>query len=211
MVNILVANPKGGSGKTTLSTNLAGYLAKQGNTVILHDLDRQQSASRWLERRSSELPLIHAWGLKDKPPVIEADYIVTDSAAGLREEKLSDAVKKADCVLVPIQPSAFDLGATDRFLEVLLQEKAIRKNKTFVGLIGMRHNSRTLSSANLTSFMENAEFEVLTYLRNAQVYVTAAEQGSSVFDMRKAQVEKDLAQWAPLLKWLKHIDGTVSK
>jgi len=206
MVNILIANPKGGSGKTTLSTNLAGYFARNGDTVTLRDLDRQQSATRWVERRSSELPVIHSQHLKSKSP-IDSDWVITDSPAGLREEKLSDAVKQADCVIVPIQPSAFDIGATSNFLDILIEEKAIRKNKTFVALVGMRVNSRTLSAISLAEFMAKADFEVLTYLRNAQAYVTAAEQGLSLFDMRKSVVEQDLIQWNPLLEWVMHISA----
>lgn len=205
MVNILVANPKGGSGKTTLSTNLAGYFAKRGEIVTLRDLDRQQSSSRWVERRSAELPTIHSQHLKSKSQPIESDWVITDSPAGLREEKLSDAVKLADCVIVPIQPSAFDIGATSSFLDILIEEKAIRKNKTFVALVGMRVNSRTLSAISLAEFMAKADFEVLTYLRNAQAYVNAAEQGLSLFDMRKSVVEQDLLQWKPLLDWIARI------
>lgn len=208
MFNILVANPKGGSGKTTLATNLAGYFAKLGGTVTLRDLDRQQSATRWAERRPSELPTIHPINLKNKSHLHTSDYMITDSPAGLREEKLTEAVKEADCVIVPIQPSAFDIGATSNFLNILIEEKAIRKNKTFVSLVGMRVNSRALSAIALTEFMEAADFEVLTYLRNAQAYVTAAEQGVSLFDMRPSLVTQDLQQWAPLLDWV--MDATTS-
>ncbi|WP_020168812.1 MULTISPECIES: ParA family protein [Methylotenera] len=207
MVNILIANPKGGSGKTTLSTNLAGYFARRNEIVTLRDLDRQQSATRWIERRPGELPLIHSKNLKSKSQPIDSDWIITDSPAGLREEKLSDAVKQADCVIVPIQPSAFDIGATSNFLDILIEEKAIRKNKTFVALVGVRVNSRTLSAISLAEFMAKADFEVLTYLRNAQAYVTAAEQGLSLFDMRNSVVEQDLIQWNPLLDWVKNISA----
>lgn len=202
MINILIANPKGGSGKTTLATNLAGYFAKAGGRVILSDLDRQQSSTQWIQRRPSELPLIHAHNPRSKVPVLEAEWLVADSPAGLREEKLSDAVKQADCVIVPIQPSAFDIGATRDFLDILAEEKAIRKNKTFVALVGMRVSSRTLSAIGLAEFMEQTGFPVLAYLRNAQVYATAAEQGMSLFDMRPSLVAQDIQQWTPLLDWV---------
>lgn len=208
MFNILVANPKGGSGKTTLATNLAGYFAKLGGTVILRDLDRQQSATRWIERRPVELPIIRSLNLKMKSQAMPSDFTITDSPAGLREEKLTDAVKEADCVIVPIQPSAFDIGATSNFLEILIKEKAIRKNKTFVALVGMRVNNRTLSALSLADFMAEADFEVLTYLRNSQVYVTAAERGLSLFDMRRSAVEQDLTQWSPLIDWVMEMSAS---
>jgi chromosome partitioning protein len=112
-------------------------------------------------------------------------------------------------VIVPIQPSAFDMGATSDFLDLLAEEKAVRKNKTFVALVGMRVNSRTLAAAELADFMEHTGFPVLTYLRNAQVYATAAELGISLFDMRPSVVAQDVEQWAPLLEWVKEETANV--
>lgn len=200
MKSILVANPKGGSGKTTLATNLASYFAMQGHQVMLSDLDRQQSSAQWAQRRPSTLPYIHAQ--RGKAASFDAQWMIADSPAGLREDKLSTAVKEADCVIVPVQPSAFDIGATRDFLAVLTEEKAIRKNKTFVAMVGMRVNNRTNAAVNLATFMAQAGFPVLTYLRNAQIYVTAAEQGIGIFEMRPSLVAQDLQQWDPLLAWI---------
>ena len=203
MKNILIANSKGGSGKTTLATNLAGYFASLGKRVMLNDLDRQQSSARWLERRPAVMPIIQSYNSRNKVQFKEPEWIITDSPAGFRDEKLADAVKQADCVIVPIQPSAFDIGATSDFLDRLAEEKAIRKNKTFVALVGMRVNNRTHAAAGLADFMEQTGFPVLTYLRNAQVYATAAELGVSLFDMRPSFVAHDIEQWTPLLDWVK--------
>lgn len=203
MKNILIANSKGGSGKTTLATNLAGYFASLGKRVMLNDLDRQQSSARWLERRPAVMPIIQSYNSRNKVQLKEPEWIITDSPAGFRDEKLADAVKQADCVIVPIQPSAFDIGATSDFLDRLAEEKAIRKNKTFVALVGMRVNNRTHAAAGLADFMEQTGFPVLTYLRNAQVYATAAELGVSLFDMRPSFVAQDIEQWGPLLDWVK--------
>ncbi|HEY3328373.1 MAG TPA: ParA family protein [Novimethylophilus sp.] len=202
MKSVLIANPKGGSGKTTLATNLAGYFATRGRRVVLADLDRQQSATQWLERRPYKLPLIHAHDPRRKSHVFEPEWMIADSPAGMRDEKLSDAVRQADWVIVPVQPSAFDIGATRAFLEILAEEKAVRKQKTFVAIVGMRVDSRTRSAASLAEFMKRAEFPVLTCLRDAQVYALAAEQGATLFDIRPSQVARDLQQWAPLLHWL---------
>ena len=203
MKNILIANSKGGSGKTTLATNLAGYFASIGKRVMLNDLDRQQSSARWLERRPAVMPIIQSYNSRNKVQFKEPEWVITDSPAGFRDEKLADAVKQADCVIVPIQPSAFDIGATSDFLDRLAEEKAIRKNKTFVALVGMRVNNRTHAAAGLADFMEQTGFPVLTYLRNAQVYATAAELGVSLFDMRPSFVAQDIEQWTPLLDWVK--------
>lgn len=200
MKHILVANAKGGSGKTTLATNLAGYLATQSNHVLLADLDRQQSSTQWLNRRPADAPIIHTSQHKSSHAI---EWVVTDSPAGLRDEKLAEAVKDADLVIVPIQPSAFDIGAAADFLEVLMTEKAIRKNKTFVALVGSRVNSRTHAAIGLATFMNESGFPVLAYLRNSQVYTTAAEQGLSIFDMRPSVVAQDIEQWSVLLDWIK--------
>ena len=208
MKSILIANSKGGSGKTTLATNLAGYFATQGASVVLSDLDRQQSSTQWIARRPADIAIIHPHSARSKAQNISPDWLITDSPAGLREDKLSDAVKQADCIIVPIQPSAFDIGATRDFLDILAEEKAIRKNKTFVALVGMRVNVRTNAVVGLAEFMQQTVFPVLTYLRNAQVYALAAEQGLSLFDMRTSLVEQDLQQWLPLLDWV--AEATVS-
>lgn len=205
MKHILVANPKGGSGKSTLATNLAGYYAAQGKHVTLADMDRQQSSLQWLERRPDQLPRIHALDARRNPLPDMTDYLVVDSPAGIHGEKLSEIVKQADCVIIPIQPSAFDIGATRDFLAVLEEEKAIRKQKTFVAVVGTRVDTRTRSSAVLLNFLQDTQLPMPTCLRNAQVYVLAAEQGSSLFDLPKSRTAVDLPQWQPLISWIQHL------
>ena len=94
------------------------------------------------------------------------------------------------------------MGATLPFLRLLVAEKAVRKNKAFVGLVGMRVNARAHSAASLATFMAETGLPVITTLRNAQIYVQAAEQGLSLFDMKPALAEQDLEQWLPLLNWV---------
>lgn len=203
MHTVLIANSKGGSGKTTLATNLAGYFASRGRRVVLSDLDRQQSALDWLKRRSRKLPRIHGIdGRNQRSDDHGAEWTVIDSPAGLHGEKLTEAIKQADWVIVPMQPSAFDIGATGDFLDALREEKAIRKERAFVAMVGTRVNVRARSLNTLNAFLQGTGFPVLTCLRNAQAYVQAAEQGTSLFDFRPSLVARDLEQWAPLLDWL---------
>lgn len=202
MRTVLIANPKGGSGKTTVATNLAGYFATRGRRVVLADLDRQRSALEWLQRRPYKLPLIRPHQGQKSGQGTDAEWMIIDSPAGMRGDKLTDAIKQADWVIVPVQPSAFDIGATRDFLETLREEKAIRKQRTFVALAGIRVDARTRSAAGLQEFMESCGLPVLTYLREAQIYRLAAEQGASLFDIRPSLVARDLQQWSPLLHWL---------
>jgi len=208
MKTFLITNPKGGSGKTTLATNLAGYFASAGRRVILTDIDRQGSSLDWLARRPDHLPTIHGLN-KHKNP--EVDITIIDSPAGLRGDKLSEAVKEADWVIVPMQSSTFDIHATQDFLEVLKAEKSIRKERTFVAMVGMRIAERTKAATKLAQYLAEGEFPVMGYLRNAQIYVHAAEAGMSLFDMSAYKTKKDIEQWSALLKWIKAAEKKASK
>ena len=212
MSTVLIANPKGGSGKTTLATNLAGYFAAHGRHVMLSDMDRQRSALNWLERRPDKYPLIHGLDGRGKhADSLSADWTIIDSAAGLHGDKLSDAVKRADWVIVPMQASTFDIGATQDFLQILREEKAVRKERTFVAMVGMRVDSRTRSAAALQAYLEESDFPVVGNLRDGQIYVQAAELGASLFDLRPSLVARDLQQWSPLLHWLINADKQAAR
>lgn len=203
MKKILIANPKGGSGKTTLVTNLAGYFASQGRKVRLLDMDKQQSSLGWLKRRPEHLPKIN--GLNNRSALSKksnAEYTVIDSPAGLRGDKLSDAIKEADWVIVPMQTSTYDINATQEFIDILKAEKSIRKERTFVAMLGMRVASRTKAAENLAQYLNESGFPVVGNLRNAQIYAHTAEQGVSIFDMPLYKAKKDIEQWVPLLEWI---------
>jgi len=198
---ILIANPKGGSGKTTLSTNIAGYLASQGHRVMILDLDRQKSATQWLTNRPFELPIIDLLQSSGERN-ITADFLVIDSPAGLHGKNLERALKLAHKVVVPIAPSLFDIQASREFLNTLEQEKAIRKGKIFIGLVGMRMLPNTRAANMLEQFIEGMDLPVLAYLRETQVYVNAAFEGKTLFDLPPSLAERELEQWAYLLRWL---------
>ena len=200
MKTILIANPKGGAGKTTLSTNLAGYLASRGEQVFLWDLDRQKSSLHWLTTRPAHLPAIQRLDSGRQKP--GEGVLVLDSPAGLHGEKLADLVKRVEKVIVPIVPSSFDLAATQIFLDELMAEKSVRKGKAFVAIVGMRVDARTRAAEKLDEFLAPVELPVLTHLRDTQNYVTAAFEGKSIFDMAPSVVAQDVAQWQPIIKWL---------
>ncbi|WP_042301494.1 ParA family protein [Paraburkholderia kururiensis] len=205
MTVIVVANPKGGVGKSTLSTNLAGYFAAQGEWVALADLDRQQSAHAWLDLRPAGLPPIESWEVDlDAPakPPKGLERAVVDTPAGLHGNRLGVALDLADKVIVPLQPSLFDILATQDFLEKLAKEKAVRKGSIQVGVVGMRVDARTRSADQLHRFVEGLDLPVLGYLRDTQNYVQLAAHGLTLWDVAKSRVEKDLEQWQPILEWV---------
>ncbi|MEO8344491.1 MAG: ParA family protein [Betaproteobacteria bacterium] len=205
MQTILIANPKGGSGKTTLATNVAGWLAGKRQRVALADSDPQRSASEWLMRRPALFPPIGGFvgdvrkkELKDVAP----DWLVVDSPAGLHGDTLRDAIRRADAMLVPVSPSAFDMAATRHFLEAIAEHKAVKEGGIAVGIVGMRVDARTRSAGELGQFLERFDFPVVTHLRDTQVYVTCARDGFSVFDLPRSRGEQDWEQWKPLTRWI---------
>jgi chromosome partitioning protein len=205
MTVIVVANPKGGVGKSTLSTNLAGYFAAEGQWVALADLDRQQSAHAWLDLRPQGLPAIETWQVDPDTPVKPPkglEQAVIDTPAGLHGNRLNVALSLADKVIVPLQPSIFDILATKEFLERLAKEKSVRKGAIEVGVVGMRVDARTKSADQLHRFVEGLNLPVLGYLRDTQNYVQLAAHGLTLWDVAKSRVEKDLEQWESITTWL---------
>jgi chromosome partitioning protein len=207
--SVLVLNPKGGSGKTTVATNLAAGLAARGQQVYLWDLDRQQSAMTWLGIRPKDVPAIDRLDRREEegePNLGKGRWLIVDSPAGLHGKNLSHALRLAHKVLVPIQPSVFDMAATAALLQALRQEKVIRKSKAFVGILGARVDPRTKAAATLEAFLGQFQLPVLTYLRDSQIYPNAAFNGLSVFDLPSYMTERDLKQWAPVLEWVANSD-----
>ena len=202
---IVVANPKGGVGKSTLSTNLAGYFAVQGHQVLLGDADRQQSARGWLAIRPAAAAPIATWEIGEdniaRPPK-GTSHVVLDTSAGLHGRRLNDVLKMANKVIVPLQPSMFDILATREFLMRLAEEKAVRNGEIDVGIVGMRVDSRTRSAEQLHRFVESLNLPMLGCLRDTQNYVQLAAHGLSMWDVAPSRVQRDLAQWQPLLTWL---------
>ena len=145
-----------------------------------------------LDRREDEAPGAGA----------KYDWLVVDSPAGMHGKSLSQTLKHADKVLVPVQPSVFDMAATGVFLQGLMEEKAIRRSKAFVGVIGVRVDPRTRAAATLEGFLSQFDLPVLTYLRDSQIYPNAAFNGLTVFDLPAYLSGRDQAQWEPVLEWV---------
>lgn len=200
---IVVANPKGGVGKSTLSSNIAGYFARQGHAVMLGDVDRQQSSRLWLKLRPDNLPRIQSWDINEdhiaRPPK-GTTHIVLDTPAGLHGPGLDAVMKLADKVLVPLQASVFDIYATQGFLAELAKRK--KHDKAQLAVVGNRIKDHTKATEHLKEFLQTLDIPLLGLLRDTQNYAHLAAHGVSLWDVAATKVEKDLAQWAPVLKWL---------
>ncbi len=197
---IVVANPKGGVGKSTLATNLAGALARAGRPVMLGDVDRQQSARQWLALRPPMLPPIQCWDVAPgglvRPPK-GVTHVVLDTPAGLHDKKLDSVLAIADRVLVPLQPSLFDIQATHAFVHELREHKPRLK----IALVGNRVKETTVSADHLRQFLDTLGVPVLAMLRDTQLYVQLAARGATLWDVAPSRAERDLAQWQPVVAW----------
>jgi chromosome partitioning protein len=205
MQTILIANPKGGAGKSTLTTNLATHFAWDGKRVVIGDIDRQQSAHHWLSLRSDNFPAIGHWDIEgddlSKPPK-GAEAAVLDTPAGLHGKRLEGVLKLVDRILVPVQPSSFDMWASEDFFARLAEEKRVRKGRVEVGVVGMRVKAGTRAANQLVEFLAKFDLPVLTCLRDTQYYLQTLPRGLGLFDLPAPRMAKDREQWQPIIDWL---------
>jgi chromosome partitioning protein len=203
MPTIVIANPKGGVGKSTLATNLAGLFARAGHAVMLGDVDKQQSSRQWLAIRPSHLPPIRTWEV-DRSDIVRppkgTTHVVLDTPAGLGGKRLEAVLRIADKLLVPLQPSLFDINATHLFLRTVFEHR--RADEIAVGVVGMRVREHTISNDRLHDWTATLPVPVVTWLRDTQNYVHLAAHGSTLWDVSPSRVERDLEQWQPLVDWV---------
>lgn len=200
---IVVANPKGGVGKSTIATNLAGCIASRGHAVMLGDVDRQQSARTWLSLRPASAWPIAGWDVAHdnivKPPK-GTTHVVLDTPAGLHGRRFDEVMKLADQIIVPLQPSIFDIYATRDFLNQVLAHR--KSAQVQVGVVGMRVREHTIAADQLKAFVAQLEVPVVGFLRDTQNYIQLAARGLTLWDVAPGRVERDLQQWEPLIEWL---------
>ena len=203
MRTVLVANRKGGVGKTLISVTLATALAGRGLRVALADADRQQSTTGWLARRPKEVPQIRgldwsrASAIGDHPKRL--DWLIIDAPGALKGSKAETLIAEAKAVLVPVQPSIFDETSTKTFLEEIEDLKRVRKGKVGVHLIANRYRPRTRAAAALDAFLEKIGQSPLTRLSERAIYSEYATEGMGIFDRRLASLKPLKVQWEPIL------------
>jgi chromosome partitioning protein len=210
---ILIANAKGGCGKTTIATNIASHYAAQGKNVRLFDYDAQGSSLQWFNRRGNDYPTIHGVDASRSPDnrmtrswqlrvPLETDVVVLDTAAGIDVSELAAMFIENDSLIIPVLPSPIDIHATAHFIkDVLLIGKA-RKKQIRMAVVANRVRKNTLMYHALERFLFSLKIPFVTSLRDTQFYSKAIEQGCGVQELKNSQVKQDQQQWAPLFRWL---------
>lgn len=217
---IVVLNPKGGSGKTTLATNLAAFYAANGQPVALMDFDSQGSSTRWLSKRPEDHEPIHGIATFENhagmtrsfamrvPPQIRR--VVVDTPAALKKHELIDLTRGADKIVVPVLPSDIDIHAATRIIADLLLVAKVSRHDDRLSIVANRVKRNTVVFRSLMRFLDSLEIPVAAVLRDTQNYIRSAESGLGIGELTKADVAKDVAQWRRLMSWVEDYGPPVS-
>ena len=217
MKRIVVLNPKGGSGKTTLAINLASYFASRQQPTVLMDFDPQGSSVRWAKKREATQPPIHVIAAFEKDSRTtrafqlrvpeNTAYVIVDTPAAVESRNLPEITKDADKILVPVLPSDIDIHTCSRVIRDLLLVAKIRREDDRIGVIANRIRRNTLTYHSLIRFLQTLGIPIVATIRDSQNYVRAAELGIGVHEMKSYVAQEDVEQWKPLVDWLERPSG----
>jgi chromosome partitioning protein len=205
MRHIMVLNAKGGSGKTTIATNLASYYATEGKHVILADMDPQGSSLAWLAARSAARPPIKGVAAHSETlrPGRNTDVVIVDSPAAVHGKLLTPLLRKAETILIPVLPSPIDMRAAADFIAELKATPRISGKQAKIALIANRVREYTNIWHTLEEFLDRVKgVPVLAHVRDSMNYIRAAERGVGIFEMGPYATQLDRDQWEPIIKWL---------
>ena len=206
MRHIMVLNAKGGCGKSTLATNIASYFATEGASVALADYDPQRSSLDWLDRRPADREKIvgltaYEDGFKHVPR--SADIVVVDAPARSHGKELTELVRHAETIVVPVLPSTIDMQATTTFVEELKNVGKVQRKQAKIGTVANRVRDNTLIWGDLDEYLTKVRVPYIAALREAQNYVRAYTRGIGIFELPEYLAWPDWAEWEPLTAWLR--------
>ena len=205
MRHIMVMNSKGGCGKSTLATNLASYYATEGKTVALVDYDPQASSLVWLARRPDSRAVITGIdgareGLTHLPR--NTEIVIEDAPARSHGAELTDLVRHADTIIVPVLPSTIDMQASTKFLEELGKVGKVKRRQVKIAVVANRVREYTIIFEQLDDYLEGLKIPYVAAFREAQNYIRAYVRGLGIFELPEYLAWPDLEQWDPLIEWL---------
>jgi chromosome partitioning protein len=205
MRSIMVLNAKGGSGKSTMATNLASYYASSGYRVMLVDYDPQHSSLDWLKERPSGKPGIT--GVDASTGTVRVprnvDYVIYDTPAAVRGKELANLLRRAESIIVPVLPSPIDMRAATEFIRIILDNNRVSRKECRVSLVANRCRENTNVYHQLEGFLKKIrKAPFISVLRETQNYNRAAERGLGIFELPPYLISRDLEQWDPIIAWL---------
>ena len=209
---IVILNPKGGCGKSTLATNLAASYAQSGATPAIMDYDPQGSTTAWLERRPDDLPRIHgiaafkktmqatrSWQLRVPNDTVN---LLVDSPASLNHDDLRELTRDSTSILVPVLPSSMDIHAASRCIADLLLVAKVDRRDRKLAVVANRTRKNTKSFAKLMRFLDSLGIPIIAVLRDSQNFVRSAEEGIGLSEMAPSRVKLDVAELNKIIEWL---------
>ena len=212
MQRVILLNPKGGSGKTTIATNLACYFAAEHGPTMIVDYDAQGSSTRWLKVRPAFLPEIYGVAAFENPAGITRSFhmraptgtrhIVIDTPAGVRANEFRQLVRPTDRIIIPVLASHIDIDAAAKFIEQLRRLPSVRDGHTRVAVVANRVRARTLILRELEDFLRRVDFPFIARFRESRQYLRASEQGFGIHELPVNESAMDCAHWKPLIDWL---------
>jgi chromosome partitioning protein len=209
---IVVLNPKGGCGKTTLATNLASYFALRGSAPTLMDCDPQGYSMSWLEKRSPKRPTIYGIAAYKKAAnatrswhmrvPAESTHLIVDTPAALEDPQVHDLIYDADNILIPVLPSPIDIRFAARFIANLMLNAQIERGNRKLAIIANRTRANTRSLKQLMRFLTSLRIPLVGTLRDSQNFVQAADRGIGVYEMPHYKASRDIEDVASIVGWL---------
>jgi chromosome partitioning protein len=206
----LVINSKGGSGKTTVTTNLASYFAVNRIPTAVMDYDPQGSSLNWLRCRAHPAPKIHGANAAPQKSGLRSlgmhvpqgtRQLVVDGPAGASGLLLQEMIARAHAILVPVQPSAIDIHATANFVRDLLVMGRLRARNVRLAVVANRVRRATPVYQPLEKFLSSLGLPFLTRLADSEVFVQAAESGVGIFEMDPIATAAEREQFMPIIEW----------
>lgn len=221
MFRILVANSKGGCGKTTVTSSLAGYFSRTGKRTTLLDCDPQGSSLAWSAQRAAHLSPVHAMAGNNPAFGLSAGWmlripastqvLLIDTPAGLRAHEFEALARHADVLVIPVVPSPIDLRASLMFIDIVRKLQEVRSGRLRVALIANRLRERANSTKQLDATLERLTQVAKIRVRDSQTYVGLTDSGRSVFDDDSRQTRAHRDDWTPLLQWLESRSADLEK
>ena len=209
---IVILNPKGGCGKSTLATNLAASYAQSGPTPAIMDYDPQGSTTAWLERRPEDLPEIHgiaafkktmqatrSWQLRVPNDTIN---LLVDSPASINHDDLRELTRDSTSILVPVLPSSMDIHAASRCIADLLLVAKVDRRDRKLAVVANRTRKNTKSFGKLMRFLDSLGIPIIAVLRDSQNFVRSAEEGLGICEMQPSRVKPDITEMNKIIDWL---------